>query len=177
MGLIFLAGCTQPVDVPDDSESPTPRPTGVFSISSSAFGDGQAIPRRHSCDAENVSPPIAFGPAPPNASHVALIMEDPDAPFGTVLHWTFWNLPANVTELAENATMVSHGAREGRDYRGPCPPIGTHRYFFYAYATRGALDLAEGSDVAALRAALQGRIDSEARMHGTYTGPNLPPLG
>lgn len=178
--LPMLAACVEePSDGGQGEFSPSSEPTrsdpsAPFLISSPAFTAAGAIPRKHTCDADNVSPPLSFKNAPGNATGVALIMEDPDAPSGTVLHWTFWNLPINVTDLPEKADLDSSGAREGREYRGPCPPVGTHRYFFYAYATDRALDLQAGASVSELRSALRGHVASEAQVYGTYTRPQLP---
>jgi Raf kinase inhibitor-like YbhB/YbcL family protein len=178
LAALLLAACAAP---PQDHEPTTPTsfplrptPTGPFDVSSSAFRPMEAIPRTYSCDGDNVSPPLDLTDAPLNATHLALIMDDPDAPSGTVTHWTFWNLPANVTALPEHADMDAYGAREGQTYRGPCPPVGTHRYFFHAYATDRALDLPSGSDVDALRSALPGHVAAQDEMYGTYTRPSLP---
>lgn len=162
-----------PVQRQDSSTPPATTDAGTFQLTSSAFAHGDAIPRRHSCDGDNVSPPLAFAKWPPAASHLALIMEDPDAPFGTVLHWTFWNLPVNATDLPVAADVKASGADEGRAYRGPCPPAGLHRYFFYAYATNGTVEADPEGGAAALRAALDGRTLARAEMYGTYFRPSL----
>lgn len=176
---LILAGCVQGTD---DTET-TPTPTGAvpdappLGIVSAAFEPEGEIPTRHSCDDENVSPPLTFENVTQNAETLALIMEDPDAPSGTVLHWTFWNVAANQTTLPEDVDIAALGGREGQSYRGPCPPDGEHRYFFYGYAVDGTLDLAAGSSVDELRSALNGSAIDEAEMYGTYCRPQAPAVG
>jgi Raf kinase inhibitor-like YbhB/YbcL family protein len=179
VALVLLSGCA----AGDDAEpSPSPRPsdagpTPTLGLTSNAFEPEGEIPTRHSCDGENVSPPLRFDGVSVDARTVALIMEDPDAPSGTVLHWTFWNLPTNRTDLQEDADIASLGGREGQDYRGPCPPDGEHRYFFYGYAVNGTLDLEAGESVEDLRAALANRTVQEASMFGTYCRPQVMVVG
>lgn len=135
------------------------------------------IPRRHTCDDANVSPPLEFTGVPQAAETIALIMEDPDAPGGRViLHWTFWNVAAAETHLDEEVNIPSVGGREGKTYGGPCPPDGEHRYFFYAYAVDTVLELAAGSSVEELRAALKDHTLAETEMYGTYCRPNVEGL-
>ncbi len=180
--VLAFAGCVTADDGPAPSttnSSPSnPAPSGPFGISSSVFEHMGDIPRKHTCDdtANNVSPPLSFANVPANASTLALIMEDPDAPSGTINHWTFWNLPKNKTELAEAVNIATEGGREGNNYGGPCPPDGEHRYFFYAYAVDSELTLAAGAGVAEMRQALSGHVVDEAEMYGLYCRPNVPPL-
>lgn len=181
--LVWASGCVgEPADPaapqePSPSAPPgTPASNGPFGLRSSAFAPGEPIPSKYTCDGENVSPPLEFENVPPNPPTFALIMEDPDAPSGTVLHWSFWNLPSNVTTLDEAADLGEEGARQGQTYRGPCPPVGEHRYFFYAFAVDRALELAEGSGVEELRSALEGHTVAESEMFGTYFRPQLPPI-
>ena len=177
---VVVAGCVSADDAGDTvpTTTATTGPAGRFAVSSSAFEHMGDIPRKHTCDdaANNVSPPLTFTDVPTNASTLALIMEDPDAPSGTINHWTFWNVPASTTELPEDVDIVARGGREGNNYGGPCPPDGEHRYFFYAFAVDSNLTLAEGSDVAQMRAALDGHVVANAEMYGVYCRPNQPPL-
>jgi Raf kinase inhibitor-like YbhB/YbcL family protein len=177
--ILLLAGCTAENDGPAASNAPTTfAEEGPFAISSSAFPHMGDIPRKHTCDdsANNVSPPLTFSGVPQNASTLALIMEDPDAPSGTINHWTFWNLPRTKTELRERVDIVKEGGVVGNDYGGPCPPDGEHRYFFYAYAVDGNLTLASGAPVNEMRQALKGHVVAEAEMYGLYCRPNQPPV-
>lgn len=175
-----LAGCVEETPlVVDPPLPPLPEPTGPFAAVSPAFADGQPIPREHTCEADNKSPPLRFANVPTKARTVAMTVIDEDVPHPnvavrTVIHWTFWNLPGEVGELSAGADMNALGAREGDNgggqtgYRGPCPPAGTHRYFFTAYAIDGALDLPSGSTLAQLEEALKGRVVAENKFHGTY---------
>lgn len=146
-------------------------------ITSAAFGEGGLIPRKHTCDGQNVSPPLAWAGVPAAAKTLALIADDPDAPGGTWVHWVVYNLPASTVELPEATppdAEVEGGGRQGRNdfrrigYGGPCPPSGTHRYFFKLYALDAVLDLGPGATKAELLKAMQGRILAEAQIIGNY---------
>ena len=135
------------------------------------------IPRKHTCDGEDVAPPLTWTEVPDGAKTIALIGDDPDAPMGTWVHWVLFNLPANVKELA-GATPpdkeLSSGAKQGKNdfrrigYGGPCPPGGTHRYFFKLCALDIALNLAAGATKADLLKAMQGHVLAEGRLMGKY---------
>ena len=140
-------------------------------------GHGEAIPARYTCDGEDVSPPLTWGEIPSGAKTLALIMDDPDAPVGTWDHWILYNIPVNLEGLPENYPAVGetpNGTRSGRNswgrlgYGGPCPPSGTHRYFFRLYALDRKLDLAPGATSGQVRAAMSGSILAEAELYGTY---------
>jgi Raf kinase inhibitor-like YbhB/YbcL family protein len=143
-------------------------------ITSEAFKEGEPIPSRFTCAGADVSPPLAWSGVPQNAKVLALVVEDPDAPGGTWTHWTFWNLPAAVKVLPEGADVAAMGATQGTTgakstgYHGPCPPSGTHRYFFRLYALSQPLTLPEGSRPERLRAAMTGRVLAEAQLMGTF---------
>jgi Raf kinase inhibitor-like YbhB/YbcL family protein len=178
--VLLAAGCLEEPDGTAPSVSATPQsrtpPNGPFTVRSSAFQPQQAIPREHSCDGGSTSPPLAFTNLPVNTTSIALIMEDPDAPSGTVQHWRFWNLPWNVTQLpaGSGGKLSSYGAKESQPYRGPCPPNGEHRYFFYAFGVDRMLDLASDTNAAGLRAALQGHTTAADSMYGTYFRIGVP---
>src|SRR5216683_6772325 len=120
-------------------------------LTTSAFPSQGTIPKKFTCDGSDVSPPLAWSGAPPGTRSFALIVDDPDAPVGTWVHWVLYDLPANTKELAEGVPkqeQLSNGARQGRNdfrkigYGGPCPPPGKpHRYFFKLYALDKKLDL------------------------------------
>src|SRR6266403_2623490 len=141
----------------------------AFTLTSTAFTDGAAIPVKHTCDGVDVSPPLAWSGAPAGTRSFALIADDPDAPAGSWVHWVVYNLPAAVSELPENVAKVEAldlgGARQGRNdfrrpgYGGPCPPPGpAHRYFFKLYALDVATGLkARGSKADVLRA-IEGHV-------------------
>ena len=141
-------------------------------VSSSAFSEGQSIPKKYTCDGQNVSPPIKWSAALANAKSIAIICEDPDAPSGPFTHWVLYDLPATTKELAEGS---SGGGKEGvngfgkKGYGGPCPPPGgAHRYYFRVYAL-GTASLGEaGRSKEDVTAAMQGHILAQGQLMGTY---------
>jgi Raf kinase inhibitor-like YbhB/YbcL family protein len=150
----------------------------TIQITSSAFTEGQPIPRKHTCDGPDVSPPLAWIGIREGAKSLALVCDDPDAPMGTWVHWVLFNLPADSTSLAENVPKtgrLENGAKQGMNdfrrlgYGGPCPPPGKpHRYFFKFYALDTVLDLKEGASKKDLEKAMRGHVLAEARLVGTY---------
>ena len=147
-------------------------------ITSSAFSDGQAIPNRYSCDGPDVSPDLAWSGVPEGAASLALICDDPDAPMGTWVHWVLFNIPVDAdglpAEIPSDAAL-ENGARHGTNdfrrlgYGGPCPPGGTHRYFFKLYALDTMLELESGITKAQLLEAMEGHILAEGQLMGTYS--------
>ena len=151
--------------------------TMSFALTSTAFHEGEAIPSRYTCDGEDVSPPITWTSPPAGTKSLALISDDPDAPMGTWVHWVVYNIPPAIQQLPEAFPAQkerSDGTRQGVTdfgrigYGGPCPPSGTHRYFFTLYALDTILSLPLGATKRALEAAMQGHILAEARLMGTY---------
>jgi Raf kinase inhibitor-like YbhB/YbcL family protein len=141
---------------------------------SPAFADGDPIPRRHTCDGDNVSPELQWSDVPDDAVTLALTCQDPDAPRGTFTHWLLWDLDHKDGRLL--AGEVPAGARLGRNdfgrlgYDGPCPPPGhgTHHYHFVLEAIGRAIDLPDGATVAELHEALSGSVRAWAELVGTY---------
>ena len=147
-------------------------------ITSSAFSDGALIPIKYTCDGDDISPPLVWSDIPENTASFVLINDDPDAPVGTWDHWILFNLEGKTTELAENVDLSKlAGVQLGRnswrrnDYGGPCPPYGTHRYFFKLYALDMKLDLPAGSSKQDIKKALAGHILAEAELLGRYKRP------
>ena len=149
-------------------------------MTSTAFIEGGAIPAKHTCDATNVSPPLKWSGVPAGAKSLALILDDPDAPAGTWVHWVLYDLPAATGELAEGmpkSQYVAGGAKQGLNdfrhlgYGGPCPPPGKpHRYFFKLYALDAVLDLKPGLTKKDLESAMEKHILDRAQLMGTYQG-------
>lgn len=152
-----------------------------FRLLSSAFTDGARIPRRHTCEGDDTSPPLAWTGVPAGARSLVLIVDDPDAPDPaapklTWVHWVLYNLPAADGALADGAAAggLPAGTREGLNdwkrtgYGGPCPPIGRHRYFHKLYALDVELPDLGRPTKAALLAAVQGHVLAEAQLVGTY---------
>ena len=148
-----------------------------FTLTSPAFHHEGPIPARYTCDGANVSPPLAWREAPASTVTFALICDDPDAPRGTFVHWVLWDLPATVHSLPEavpTAPILENGARQGRNsaggigYTGPCPPSGTHRYFFTLYALDSSPDVIEGATKDELLFAIRGHVLEDTQLMGRY---------
>jgi hypothetical protein len=141
-------------------------------ISSSAFGNNALVPVKYTCDGEDIAPPLSIEGVPEKARSLALVVDDPDAPAGTWVHWVVWNIDPKTAEIPEGS--VPQGARQGMndfrrlDYGGPCPPSGTHRYFFKLYALDTLLDLEKGADKAALERSLKGHLLAQTQIIGLY---------
>ena len=149
-----------------------------FELTSTAFAHGESIPRKYTCDGEDISPPVQWSDPPQGTLSFALICDDPDAPMATWVHWVLYNLPAESRVLPEAVPPdadLPDGSRHGQnswgrlDYGAPCPPSGTHRYFFKLYALDTALDLAAGASKEQLLQAMEGHILAQAELMGLYT--------
>ncbi len=140
-----------------------------MTISSTAFGHNGTIPRAYTCDGVDVNPPLTVKAIPVGAKTLALIVDDPDAPGRTWVHWVVFNIPPE-GEIAENSVPGTQGRNDFRRtaYGGPCPPSGIHRYFFKLYALDRRLDIAEGADKRQLLAAMKGHVLDTAELVGLY---------
>lgn len=140
-------------------------------IDSSAFQNGKYIPKKFSKNGDNVSPPLTFHEVPKETKSFALIVDDPDAPMGTFVHWLAWNIPGETKELPENAKLAMQGENHYNQarYGGPCPPPGSpHRYFFKLYALDNLLSLPEGASKEDLEKAIEGHVVAKAELMGLY---------
>lgn len=146
-------------------------------VESTAFNEGGMIPKKYACDGQDLSPPISWSGIPDAAKSIALIADDPDAPMGTWVHWVVYNLPANITGLPEGVppqkTITNNGRQGTNDFRrigygGPCPPGGTHRYFFKVYALDIEVNLDAGATKAQLLKAMEGHLLAEGELMGRY---------
>ena len=143
----------------------------TMTVSSTAFADGGDLPRRHTCDGEDLSPPLSFSGAPEGTREIALLVEDPDAPSGTFVHWVAWGIDPSAGALAEGAAAPGAGRNGfGRPgYGGPCPPKGpAHRYIFRAFAVSRRLELKSGASADDLREAMHGSVLAEGSLTGRY---------
>ncbi|MCP6760961.1 MAG: YbhB/YbcL family Raf kinase inhibitor-like protein [Fischerella sp. CENA71] len=146
-------------------------------LHSPAFFTGNTIPFQYTCDGDNLSPPLSWD-SPPNATvSYALIVEDPDAPKETFTHWVVYNIPASIEYLSEgvvNHSTLPDGGMQGKNdfgqlgFGGPCPPSGTHRYFFKLYALDQTLDLSPGASKVDVLAAIEGHVLEAAELMGRY---------
>ena len=176
LSALLLAGCSAAA-----AQTPTPgaRQTGL-TLTAPAFSQGAPIPKKYSCQGEDTSPALDWSGAPQGTKTFALILDDPDAPSGTFVHWVIYNLPASLSGLPEGASTAKvpaanlpQGAAQGKSgfgragYGGPCPPSGTHRYFFHLYALDTTLT-GTGMDKSALLKAMTGHILAQTELMGTY---------
>jgi len=149
----------------------------TFIIKSSDFMHNGIIPRRFSCDGEDLSPSLEWEDAPKETKSFVLIMDDPDAPMGIWDHWLLFNIPSNMTKLEAGITQLPEGTKVGinswqrNDYGGPCPPDREHRYFFKLYAVNTMLDLPHGATKREIEEAIQPYIISQAILVGRYNRP------
>lgn len=144
----------------------------IMQLQSSVFSNNQKIPAKYTCDDGDVNPPLSISDVPQNAKSLVLIVDDPDAPSGNWTHWLVWNIDPTTREITESS--VPAGASEGvtdfgrPGYGGPCPPSGTHRYFFNLYALDMMLDLPGDTRRNELEVAITGHIIDQATLIGLY---------
>ena len=163
--LIILFGCSEDDNYPE------------FEVRSPAFGHGGTIPRRHTCDGDNISPPLMFSDIPEETKTLAIILNDPDVPLGAYTHWLIWGIPGSTGSLdADQNNDPLEGVIQGTNsaetigYTGPCPPPvdGNHHYTFKVYAIDKALDLKEGASKNQLTSAMKGHIVGVGELMGLY---------
>jgi Raf kinase inhibitor-like YbhB/YbcL family protein len=176
--MFALLGCSRPqpavqqpiADKPKDDKS-------EINLTSTAFKEGQPIPATYTCKGVNISPPLEWSGVPKTAKTVAIICDDPDAPAGTWVHWVLYNLPADNIGLVESLPATENlkaGGFQGKNdsgkigYDGPCPPSGTHRYFFKIYAMDAELSLKAGATKAEVEKAIEGHIVAQGQLMVTY---------
>ncbi|MFF7971024.1 YbhB/YbcL family Raf kinase inhibitor-like protein [Streptomyces sp. NPDC007905] len=169
-----VAGCGDGGGSAAAPSGPSPTATGRLTVTSSAYTDGGTIPRRFTCDGENVSPPLALSGVPAHTASLALLLQDPDAPRGTFTHWLVWDIDPHTGRLASGGRP--QGARQGRNgfgktgYGGPCPPRGDrpHRYVLTVYATDRSPGLAPDAGPADFLRALYGHTLATGTLTGRY---------
>jgi hypothetical protein len=184
LGVVLICATSAPGRTPGTAPKSTParkETTVSLTLSSSAFKPLGEIPKDHTCDGEDVSPPLAWTGAPAGTKSFVLIVDDPDAPDPAApkvvwVHWVLYDLPASTTSLARGTTAktLPPGAREGLNdwkqpgWRGPCPPIGRHRYFHKLHALDTVLPDLHHPTRAALEKAMEGHVLAKAELVGTY---------
>ena len=166
--LLSAAGCSK--KTPEETREG--EADMAIQLTSKAFTEGDNIPKRFTCDGTNTSPQLAWTGIPNGSKSLALIMDDPDAPGRTFVHWVLYDLPPDLIELAEGYKGVGvAGVNSYRktSYNGPCPPPGsTHRYYFKLYALDAALNLSSGSTKEDIEKAMQGHILAWGQLMGKY---------
>jgi Raf kinase inhibitor-like YbhB/YbcL family protein len=140
-----------------------------LSVSSPAFEHNALIPAKYTCDGDDVSPPLTVEGAPEETRSLVLVVDDPDAPMGTWDHWVVWNIPP-ARSIAEDTVPGTEGLNTYRrhSYGGPCPPSGTHRYFFKVYALDIMLNLSSNATKRELEKAMQGHVLAKGELIGLY---------
>jgi Raf kinase inhibitor-like YbhB/YbcL family protein len=144
-----------------------------INLISNAFLNNQTIPQKYGCSGENINPPLSITGIPKEAKSLALIVDDPDALSGDWVHWLLWNVNAEINKIEENS--VPDGSVEGLNdfknnkYDGPCPPFGSHRYFFKLYALDTILNLNKNSNKKDLENAMGGHILGQTELVGLYS--------
>jgi Raf kinase inhibitor-like YbhB/YbcL family protein len=183
--VILAAACRREAARPNANVAAQPSPAATvkgeekmtLKVTSTAFDEGGVIPAKYTCDGENVSPPLAWSGVPDGAKSLALVADDPDAPGGTWTHWVIYQIPATEKGLPENVPTrdtLDGGARQGVNdfkktgYGGPCPPSGTHHYFFKLYALDAEPNLPPGVSKEQLLKAIDGHVVAEGQLMGRY---------
>lgn len=183
LALLLVSGCARITS--SSATTPPSEMTGegvelaTLDLTSQAFASQEAIPERLTCDGEDISPPLSWSAPPDGSQSFVLIMDDPDAPMGTWVHWVLFNIPADRRALPENIPAEDqlsdgslHGSNSWRrsDYGGPCPPSGsTHRYVFKLYALGTKLDLGASATKQQVLDAMDGHVMAYGELVGTYS--------
>jgi Raf kinase inhibitor-like YbhB/YbcL family protein len=176
LSFCLIAGSAQTLPAKDQINTET-KGGKTMEIKSSSFIHEDMIPAKYTCDGQNISPPLFWSGAPEKTKSFALICDDPDAPVGLWVHWVFFDIPAKVNSLPENLSRQEEIAGLGKNgkntsrhlgYDGPCPPGGTHRYYFKLYALDTILNLKAGLTKDELLVAMKGHILAEAQLMGRY---------
>jgi Raf kinase inhibitor-like YbhB/YbcL family protein len=173
----LIAGCS-PATKDSPAQSETVEAAMNTKLTSTAFHEGETIPKQHTGDGRDVSPALHWDEPPAGTRSLALICDDPDAPRGTWVHWVIYDLPTGTRDLPEAIPpdeALKNGARQGKNdfgtigYRGPSPPPGKpHRYFFKLYALDKSLNSPAGATKAEVEKAMKGHVLGETRLMGTY---------
>jgi Raf kinase inhibitor-like YbhB/YbcL family protein len=139
-------------------------------VKSPAFENNQLIPTKYTCDGDDVNPPLTIEDVPEGTKSLVMIVDDPDAPSGTWNHWVVWNIPPDARKIEENTVPGTEGISTSRKhaYGGPCPPYGTHRYFFKVYALDAKLDLTADSTKNDVEKAMGSHVLAEGELLGLY---------
>ncbi len=177
--LFFLSPFTANCQSQKSGSNPTSGGSAMsLSLQTSAFKSGGEIPAQFTCSGADSSPALTWSGAPQGTQAFALIVDDPDAPSGTFIHWVIYDIPANATSLAERVAksdQLPDGSRQGKNgfgrlgYGGPCPPPGKpHRYFFKLYALDSKLNLPAGASKTEVEQAMKGHILAQGELMGTY---------
>ncbi|MBI2985002.1 MAG: YbhB/YbcL family Raf kinase inhibitor-like protein [Candidatus Kerfeldbacteria bacterium] len=167
--IVFVSWLTAKRDTSEPTLN-TNAPATVV-VTSSAFTNNGNVPAKYTCDGQNTSPPLQISGQPANAKGLALIMDDPDAPGRTYTHWLVWNIPPQTSTVSEGQSPSGATGQNSAGqsiYTGPCPPSGTHRYYFRVYALDAELTLAAGSSKSDVVNAMSGHVLTQGELIGRY---------
>jgi Raf kinase inhibitor-like YbhB/YbcL family protein len=173
-GMLMISGCIQNKnekhtneESPDAGKGDENMDIQNIKVFSSAFESNGTIPRKYTCNGQNINPPLEFEGIPEEADSLVLIMDDPDAPMKTFTHWIVWNIEP-IAKIEEDSIQGVEGITDFRKigYGGPCPPSGTHRYFFRVYALDRQLELKAGANRKELESEMIGHIIAEGELMG-----------
>ncbi len=157
-----------------NNETQNAKPKTAVEVSemkiSSVFNNGDNIPKKYTCDGQDISPALKVNDVPATAKSLVLIVDDPDAPRGTWTHWTVWNIPPTTKDIPEGAKLGVEGITDFGTigYGGPCPPSGSHTYRFKLYALDKMLDLRRGASLSELEKEMNGHVIAQAELDGEY---------
>jgi Raf kinase inhibitor-like YbhB/YbcL family protein len=142
----------------------------LMKLKSPAFGENQPIPKKYTCDAENINPPLEIEGVPEKAKSLVLIVDDLDTPGGGFSHWVVWNIDPKISKIEENSKPGIEGINDfgENSYGGPCPPFGVHRYRFKIYALDTLLEISTSSKKTDVEKSIQGHVLDFAQLVGTY---------
>ena len=180
---MFLSACASSATSTSEPAPPEPiatEETMSLQLTSDAFTNGQSIPAKYSCVGKNISPALNWNEPPGGTQSFALIVDDPDAPFGTWVHWVLYNIKPDMRGLQEDlpitgknidpeAIYVGKNSAGNIGYDGPCPPSGTHRYFFKLYALDTLISLLPGASEEQILKEMDGHILAQAELMGTFS--------
>jgi Raf kinase inhibitor-like YbhB/YbcL family protein len=177
---MILTACSSSATSTSESDSTATEATMSLTVTSDAFANGQSIPAKYSCVGKNISPGLTWNEPPAATQSFALIVDDPDAPMGTWVHWVLFNIPANTRDLPEelpisgknvdpNAIYVGKNSSGNTRYDGPCPPSGTHRYYFKLYALDTTLSLQPGATKEQVLVEMKGHLLAQGELMGTFS--------
>jgi Raf kinase inhibitor-like YbhB/YbcL family protein len=176
-GMILISGCINKEqgeapannDSSDSGKGDESVDIQIINVFSSAFEANSTIPRKYTCDGENINPPLEFKNIPDEAESLVLIMDDPDSPMSPFTHWIVWNIEP-VAKIEEDSIPGIEGINNFRKigYGGPCPSSGTHRYYFRVYALDRKLELKAGAGRKELESEMVGHILAEGELMGKY---------
>ena len=168
-GFVYFVADKKPLE----NKQKSSQTKDMIKVTSSSFVDNSFISSKYTCKGENINPPILISDVSEDAKSLVLIVDDPDAPGGTFIHWILWNINPKTTEIKENS--IPDGASSGKNdfgivkYQGPCPPSGTHRYFFTIYALDATLNISHPANRMEINKAMKNHVIGQGQLMAKYS--------